>query len=556
MSKGRGLSVLRSARTVFSPYPNVQVPEASVASLMVPFIEKHGDLVALQCSMTGDKRTYSGLLNETKQFAASLQRDLNFGTGSAMVMVTPNHASFPSAALGCMSFGGVVSPANPLYGAEELYRQVVDANAKAVLAHSFALKPAQEAAQRARVPLIILDKAGDDNTYSFPEMASSGLDGAPEFLANAPKPEDLALLPFSSGTTGLPKGVMLTHRNLVANIHQAGPADAQYAKRGESFYLPLPFFHIYGFGVGLGIGLMQGSRILFSPKFDLMNFLETIQNEKVTRTHVVPPIVNGLLAHPAVAKFDLSSLRTLMSAAAPLGAEQETALASKFPGMIVKQAWGMTELSPAGTIIDDSNPRAGSGSVGQLVPNTSGRIIDPETEEVLFPDQTGEIVIKGPQVMKGYLNRPEDTEKTFTTDGYMRTGDIGYFDEDGFLYVTDRCKELIKYKGMQVAPAELESLLLTHPEITDAVVIPRPCAQGGEVPRAYVVMKSGIKGVDEKAEQEVKDFVAGRVAPHKKLRGGVRFTDQVPKSASGKLLRREVREADMQKEPVSEADAA
>ena len=511
--------------------------------------------------MTGDQRSYAELVSETRQFAASLQRDMNIGTGDTVALYSPNHCSFLPAMLGPLSFGGVVTTANPLYTEEELVTQLRDCGAKALIFHPAVAEKAASAARKLNIRTIELsDEPSSPAAESFGAMARSGEAGAPPFLSMKPSPSDVAVLPYSSGTTGMPKGVMLTHANLVANTLQAIPADGKYLSKDSVSLCPLPFFHIYGMVVALMMSMKQGAKVVFMPQFDLVNFLETVQKERVTRAHVVPPIVNALCKHPVVSDFDLSSLEALMSAAAPLGAEQEREFSAKFPSTIIKQGWGMTELSPAAAVVDDAHRKEGSGSVGQLCPNTEARIIDPTTEEVLEPTSTGEIVVRGPQVMKGYLNRPDATKETFTADGFLRTGDIGHFDEDGFLYVTDRCKELIKYKGHQVAPAELEAVLLTHEDVQDAVVIPRKDADAGELPRAYVVLKGAQPGdsvdaVQPEREAEIAAFVEGLVSPTKKLRGGVRFVDAVPKSASGKLLRRVVRDMDQQMD-AAEDEAA
>mmetsp|Transcript_4731 Transcript_4731/g.13464 ORF Transcript_4731/g.13464 Transcript_4731/m.13464 type:complete len:564 (-) Transcript_4731:64-1755(-) len=532
------------AKTVFSPYADKDVPDVDFSAFLVDSMsQRDPNAQALLCSMTGDSLTYGGLIAESRSVAAALQRDFGFEHGSTLAYCSPNHTSFATTVVGALSFGGILSPANPLYSAEELHRQIEDSGAKALMAHPAVMETAVAAATEAGIPLILI---GDDANaaHTYKQLATGGEDGAPAFGTKPPKGSDLAILPYSSGTTGMPKGVMLSHSNMVANTLQSYDAEGKYIHPGMATALPLPFFHIYGLAVGLTLALYRGGKVVFMPRFDFQNFLEIIQNEKVERAHVVPPIINALIQHPMVADYDLSTLTSILCAAAPLGAEQEQAFLTRFPNTRIKQAWGMTELSPAGTLVDDANLRPGSGTVGQLVSMTSARVIDPETEEVLSPTDTGELCMKGPQVMQGYLNRPESTEETFTNDGYMRTGDIGHFDEEGFMYVTDRCKELIKYKGFQVAPAELEALLLTHPEITDAIVIPRPCAEAGEIPRAYVVSTCGSTGVHDEKESAIQGWVEERVAPHKRLRGGVRFVEEVPKSLSGKLLRRVIRDMD------------
>jgi len=356
---------------------------------------------------------------------------------------------------------------------------------------------------------------------------------------------DLLTVPFSSGTTGKPKGVMLSHHNLLSNVLQCMPYEGDYIKpkikndwstRG-TVLVPLPFFHIYGMTAGMCVPLNAGGKLILMAQFDLQKYLEIIQNHKVTRSYVVPPIVLGLAKHPIVSNYNLSSLECLMSGAAPLGSDVQ-AMAAKRLNCIIKQAWGMTELSPAATLISDSMVKNHDdilGKSGILVPGTEGKIVDPVSGKDMNCDEEGEIMIRGPQVMQGYFDNIEATNSTLRKDGWLHTGDIGKFEgDDGWLIITDRCKELIKYKGFQVPPAELEARILSMPSVKDCVVIPVLDEEAGELPRAYVVKADGATIT----EQDVIQFVEKHVAPHKRLRGGVVFTDSIPKSASGKLLRR------------------
>ena len=345
---------------------------------------------------------------------------------------------------------------------------------------------------------------------------------------------DLAALPYSSGTTGLPKGVMLTHRNLVANLCQIEPLDIM---RGDDTALcVLPLFHIYGLVVIMNLSLRVGATVVMMPRFDFAEYLDNLERRRVTVAHVVPPIVLALAKQPAVEGRDLSSLRLLFSGAAPLGAELTRACSERL-GCAVRQGYGMTESSPAAHITPAEIADAKPGSVGVCVPSTESKIVDVETGEQLGAGAEGEICVRGPQVMKGYLNRPEETAQTIDADGWLHTGDIGYADEDGHFFIVDRAKELIKYKGFQVAPAELEALLLTHPAIADAAVVPVEDEEAGEIPKAFVVLKPGSTLSTDDAPGELMSFVAARVAPHKKIRR-VELIDQIPKSPSGKILRR------------------
>ena len=318
---------------------------------------------------------------------------------------------------------------------------------------------------------------------------------------------------------------MLTHRNLVANLLQI---DAMEPAELRALLGVLPFFHIYGMVVIMNHGLLRGAKVVTLPRFDLETVLRVIQDHQITLAHVVPPVVIAFAKHPAIDRFNLSNLRWLFSGAAPLGSEitgtVETRLSIK-----VRQGYGMTEASPVTHYTPAGGERA--GKVGLLAPSTELRIVDPATGADLGEGDAGEVWIRGPQVMKGYLNNPEATALTVDAEGWLHTGDIGVVDAEGYLEVVDRLKELIKVKAFQVAPAELEALLLKHPKIADAAVFGVPDDDCGEVPKAIVVMREPLTC------EEVMAFVELHVAHYKRLRY-VAFADAIPKSPSGKILRR------------------
>ncbi|WP_055710650.1 AMP-binding protein, partial [Streptomyces puniciscabiei] len=351
--------------------------------------------------------------------------------------------------------------------------------------------------------------------------------------------EDIAALPYSSGTTGIPKGVMLTHRQIATNLAQLEPAVP--AGPGDRILAVLPFFHIYGLTALMNAPLRKGATVVVLPRFDLETFLAAIENHRITGLYVAPPIVLALAKHPAVARYDLSSLKYVISAAAPLDATLARACSERLGLPPIGQAYGMTELSPGTHVVPlDRLHDAPAGTVGRLIAGTEMRIVsldDPDKD--LGTGEAGEILIRGPQVMKGYLGRPDATAAMIDTDGWLHTGDVGHVDEGGWLFVVDRVKELIKYKGFQVAPAELEALLLTHPGIADAAVIGSCDDDGNEIPHAFVVPRADT--AEELTEKEIMLYVAERVAPYKRIRR-VTFIDTVPRAASGKILRRELRE--------------
>ncbi len=359
----------------------------------------------------------------------------------------------------------------------------------------------------------------------------TSLFGAPLAEQVPVSPDDTVVLPYSSGTTGMNKGVMLSHRNLVANVAQV--LDGADVREEEKFIAVLPFFHIYGMQVLMNMGLRAGVTIITMPRFDLAEFLRLHQEYGITRSFVAPPIVVALAKHPMVDEYDLSKLEQIFSGAAPLSAELALEAGARL-GCDVVQGYGMTELSPVSHLTPPGQFKP--GSVGVTVANTETRIVEPGSGRELGVDEDGEVCVRGPQVMLGYLGNKQATESMITRDGWLHTGDIGHVDSDGHLYVVDRLKELIKYKGFQVPPAELEALLLTHPAVADAAVVGQPDEEAGEIPVAYVVLRPGA----EATEAEISEFVAGQVSHYKQVRKVV-LTDAIPKSASGKILRRLLR---------------
>jgi acyl-CoA synthetase (AMP-forming)/AMP-acid ligase II len=444
--------------------------------------------------------------------------------GDVLAICSHNLPEYAVAFNGVASVGGINTTINPLYTADEMSFQLNDAGAKFLITVPEFLQKAQMAASQSGIEEIFVFGEAEGTTSFARLMESEG--EYPEVQINPS--EDLLALPYSSGTTGLPKGVMLTHRNLIANLCQIeGIIDI----RDEGVILGvLPFFHIYGMTVVMSAVLSNGGTVVTMPRFDLEQFLSLMQGYGITQTFLVPPIVLALAKHPLVDEYDLSKLRVITSGAAPLGEELERSCSERL-GCLIKQGYGLTETSPVTHTHRDDPEEIRHGSIGHLIRSTEAMIIDTETGAALGPNQEGEVLIRGPQVMVGYLNNPTATAETVDSEGWLHTGDIGYVDEEGYFYIVDRVKELIKYKGYQVAPAELEALLLTHPAIADAAVIPSPDEEAGEIPKAYVVSRGIV------SEEEIFAFVAGKVAPTKKIRR-LEFIEEIPKSASGKILRR------------------
>ena len=508
---------------VKSPHSAIDIPDVSLAEFVLGKAAERGDKPALIDGPTGRTVTYAQLAGAVDRLAAGLA-ERGFTKGDVFAIFSPNLPEYAIAFHGVAAAGGIATTINPLYTVEELTFQLKDSKASYLLTIPQFIDRALEAAERAGVrEVFVLGEA--EGATPFAELLTS-TGPAPE-VDIAPA-DDLVVLPYSSGTTGLPKGVMLTHRNLVANISQAL---VPHSVTEEDVIIGvLPFFHIYGMTVIMNIAIHLGATIVTMPRFDLEEFLTLLQNHKVTRAYLVPPIILGLAKHPVVDKYDLDSLEVIMSGAAPLSGDLAQA-ASERLGAVVMQGYGLTETSPVTHMIPDEPGSDRPGSIGFLLPNTEAKFVDVESQEELGAGHTGELWIRGPQVMKGYLNNVEATRHTIDDDGWLHTGDIGYVDQDGYFFLVDRLKELIKYKGFQVPPAELEAVLLSHPAIADAAVIPVPDEEAGEIPKAYVVLDESI------SEDDIMTFVAEKVAPHKKIRL-VEVTDEIPKSASGKILRR------------------
>ncbi|HEV7474877.1 MAG TPA: 4-coumarate--CoA ligase family protein [Pyrinomonadaceae bacterium] len=518
------------------PFPEVSIPEIPVTTFVFQNAKERSTKAALIDGPSGRVITYAELVDAVGRVAASLWKR-GFKQGEVFGILSPNVPEYAIAFHAVASLGGITSPVNPLYTEHEIAHQLQDAGARFLVTVPMFLEKAAAAAREAGIDeLFVFEKAGGEINGATP--FSSLLDSDGDFPVPVINPrEDLVALPYSSGTTGLPKGVMLTHYNLVANMCQMD--GLEYFSADDTLICVLPLFHIYGLVVVLNQGLHQGSTIVTVPRFELEPVLQLMQDHEVTLAHLVPPIVLALSKNPLVDNYKLPKLKTIFCGAAPLD-ENLTRACMERLDCDVRQGYGMTETSPV-THSSPADPLLVKfGSVGVPAPNTECKVIDLETGALLLANQEGEVCVRGPQIMKGYLNRPEATAATVDSEGWLHTGDIGYADVDGHFFIVDRAKELIKYKGFQVPPAELEALLLTHACVADAAVIPCPDDEAGEVPKAFVVLKA------ETTAEELMDFVAERVAPHKKIRL-LEFIDKIPKSASGKILRRVLVQAERER---------
>jgi acyl-CoA synthetase (AMP-forming)/AMP-acid ligase II len=509
----------------FEPAP--EIADVDVTSFVLENAAALGDKPALVDGPSGRELSYDGLARAVRALAAGLAAR-GFGRGDVLAVYMPNLPEYAIAFHGACRAGGKCTTVNPLYTAKELAHQLEDSGARILLTVPPFLEAAREAA----------DRAGVDEVFVVGEAdGATPLETLLSDPSDSPEPEidpgsDVAVLPYSSGTTGLPKGVMLTHRNLVANLQQI--QEAFPIEEEDTLIGVLPFFHIYGMTVIMNQGLRSGATIVTMPRFDLGEFLELLQRHEVTRAYVVPPIALALGKHPAVDDFDLSSMRTIMSGAAPLGGDLAEQVAERIECRVV-QGYGLTETSPVTHLLrPDGENRP--GSIGRPLPGTECRLVHPETGEDVGEGERGELWIRGPQVMAGYLGNDEATRATIDEEGWLHTGDVAVVDADSFFTIVDRLKELIKYKGYQVAPAELEALILTHPQVADVAVIGVPDEEAGELPKAFVVPAG-----DEFDGEELCDWVAGQVAPQKRIRL-VEEVEEIPKSPSGKILRRLLKE--------------
>ncbi|MEV1062336.1 4-coumarate--CoA ligase family protein [Streptomyces sp. NPDC050263] len=517
-----------------SEYADVPPVELPIHEAVLGRAAEFGELPALVDGTDGTTLTYAQVDRFHRRVAAALA-EAGVREGDVLALHSPNTVAFPIAFYAATRAGATVTTVHPLATPEEFAKQLADSAARWIVTVSPLLQTARRAAELAGgiEEIFVCDSAAGHR--SLIDMLASA---APEPRVDIDPVTDVAALPYSSGTTGVPKGVMLTHRQIATNLDQL--RSVMRAGPGDRILAVLPFFHIYGLTALMNAPLRQGATVVVLPRFDLETFLAAIQNHRITGLYVAPPIVLALAKHPAVALYDLSSLRYVISAAAPLDADLAAACAKRLKLPPVGQAYGMTELSPGTHVVPlDAMREAPAGTVGKLIAGTEMRIVsldDPDKD--LEAGEAGEILIRGPQIMKGYLGRPDATADMIDGAGWLHTGDVGRVDEDGWLFVVDRVKELIKYKGFQVAPAELEALLLTHPGIADAAVIGVYNDDGNEVPHAYVVRQPAAPDL---SEGEIAMYVAERVAPYKRVRE-VTFITAVPRAASGKILRRELRE--------------
>ncbi|KAI4147691.1 MAG: hypothetical protein LQ340_005430 [Diploschistes diacapsis] len=545
-----------------SPFPSVEIPDCSIVSYTFTSpthpLSKDRPLY-IDANDTSNFLTHHAYRLYAQRLAAGLRRN-GFKPGDRLLLYSGNTIYFPVIVMGVIMAGGIFTGANPTYVAREVAYQLEDSGAKFMLVATSSLDTGLEAASQvglSKSSVFVFDgqSRGEpvQGTRHWSSLLASEIDGRGFTWDPCTSPEEserTIALNYSSGTTGPPKGVEITHKNYVANCtqvkaHQDRQVKTKEEEENETFLGIIPMYHALGQTWFVVYVPTLAAKCYVMPKFEFEKVMDAIEKFRVTSLSLVPPIVVAMAKHPDVrrGKWDLSSVRTVQVGAAPLGSEA----CREFDGLFnqnrspsteinIKQGWGMTE-GTCTLVFFDPTRKSLSYSVGSPLPNTELKFMNDDGTAEVPPHEHGEIWVKAPNVMKGYWRNEKATKETLTPDGWLKSGDIGYFDKDGLVYIVDRRKELIKVKGNQVAPAELEALLLDHPAVNDAAVIGVP-HNGDEAPRAYIVLNAGGSATAE----EIQSWVEKRVSRHKRLKGGVRFVDQVPKNPSGKILRKFLRE--------------
>ncbi|CAG7945857.1 unnamed protein product [Penicillium olsonii] len=543
---------------VSSNYAPIDIPAVDLWTFLFERKDRAfpDDKILFQDAETQRHYTYQSLREASLDFGKGLRALWDWKKGDVLALFTPNSIDTPVVMWGTLWAGGVLSPANPAYTADELAFQLKNSGAKGLATQVSALSVAKQAAKKVGMSedrIILIGDMRDSDARIKHFTSVRNISGATRYRKQKVTPEkDVAFLVYSSGTTGVPKGVMLSHRNIVANILQQDVSDGGnlsweggHDGKGDRLLAFLPFYHIYGLTCLIGQATYQGYHLIVMSKFDIEKWCAHVQNYRCTFSYIAPPVVLLLGKHPVVDKYDLSSMRMMNSGAAPLTQELVEAVYSRIK-VGIKQGYGLSETSPTTHSQKWEDWREAIGSVGRLMPNMQAKYMSmpedgSEPKEVAV-GEVGELYMSGPNVFLGYHQNPEATKSCLSEDGWFQTGDVGFQDAKGNFFITDRVKELIKYKGFQVPPAELEGILVDNAAIDDVAVIGIESeAHGSEVPLACVVRsaKSKSSGASEKDEAEtIVKWLDSKVAHHKRLRGGVQFVDEIPKNPSGKILRR------------------
>jgi len=530
--------------TIFkSPRKPVKIPEVDLYSFLFSGkVDSNRPFVV--DSLTGEAISHADFKKRVDKLAAGFHQ---YGLKEREVIgiYSPNHIEYGLALVAAVRLGACATTVNPTYTPEELNFQLVDSGARILITIPDLIANARKAIVGTKVERIYV--FGKIGVQDVSPLRTLEIDALPPRVEIKDLRERDCFLCYSSGTTGKAKGVELTHHNVVSNILQIVDIESDVLTPNEVYCGVLPLYHIYGLVVSFSVAIYLGFTLVIMAKFDLEQYLNVVQTYKVSIAHVVPPILIAMTKSPISEKYNLRSIKMVFSGAAPLGRELQEEATAKLKCNI-KQGYGMTELSPVSHVTPNLPAVNKPGAIGILVSNQEAKIVDPVTGKELGIGEEGELWVRGPNVMKGYLNRPDANAETIDKYGFLHTGDIAMVDSDGYYYITERLKELIKVKGLQVAPAELEALLLSHPVIADCAVIGVPDERTGEIPKAYITLKPRNPPTD-KTRKDIIEFIEKKVAPHKRLRD-VEFIDAIPKTASGKILRRILRDRAKQQQQV------
>ncbi len=510
--------------------PPLSYPETSLTE----FLKKSAKKLPRKYAVVHPvKLTFDDFWTRVNRFATALG-DIGVAKSDRVCLYEWNTPEFEIAFNAAVETGAIVVPLNPMSKEMEIDYIVNDSSAETIIVRDKLYPRIRRALPKIPgIKRVVVIGRRPPHTFSFHQLIQKH-PSKPLSIDISPR-NDLCVLPYTSGTIGTPKGVMLTHYNIISNVLQSSVA---FQVHEDDIPLNVtPFYHIFGMVVGMLMSLYTGATQVVAREFHRESFCKLVERHKVTYAFLVPPIFIALIGYADLRRYDWSSLRFVSNGAAPISPE----VAKKFQeltGVTVHHQWGLTEASP----VVASNPwdRIKIESQGIPVSNTEHKVIDPDTCEELPIGDIGELVVKGPQIMKGYWNRPKETEEAFLTlegEKWLRTGDIARIDEDGYEYLVDRRKEIIKFKGFSVSPVELEKLLFLHPAVADCAVIGVPDPYAGEIPKAFVVRKPRIKST----AREITDFVKRRIAEYKWIRQ-IEFVDNIPRTSSGKILRRALRE--------------
>jgi acyl-CoA synthetase (AMP-forming)/AMP-acid ligase II len=515
-------------------HSKISIPSESLTFPLRQTAQKLPQKVAvIEPEKGGREYSYQWLEENSSTLAASLVK-MGVESGDPVALWMKNSVEYILSFYGILKAGGIVVPVSTHYGKREVSHQLKETGAVGIITtDDLYLQPDRPLSEAVGLRFIVLD--GTEGPPPGIERFSSLLKGSHRIDRSIwiDPQEVIAVLPFSSGTTGLPKAVMLTHFNILSVLYQV--VEAHEISTNDVLINQLPFFHIYGMTLLMGSAIMTGAtQVVVSSFRPVDQFLSLFETYQATLFFTVPLVLQEFCRNPKVSTMDWRYLRYINSGGAPLSPEVQEKF-TEITGVPVMQGYGLTEASPT----THMNPvgRIKGGSIGMSLPLTRDKIVDPETGVELHPREVGELWIRGPQVMKGYYRNPEATAQALV-DGWLRTGDMAWKDEEGYVYIVDRLKELIKCKGLQVAPAEIEHILVGHPDIQDAAVIGEDHPEYGEVPVAYVVLRDKASV----SREEIIEYAAAGLAKYKRL-AKVVFTETIPRSASGKILRRLLKNA-------------